>query len=133
MNQPFRLPTDTLDPLLDPVLLAEAKAMLQEKFPRVIGYFLEDSARYISEIEAGLVAGQIDAVVPPAHTLKSSAWQIGACRLSNRAKAIELEAKEVLKTGSDRSALISSAQDIRVIFDLTCKALSALSSVPSAS
>ena len=86
MNQPSRLSTETLDPILDPVLLAEAKAMLQEKFSRIVGYFLEDSARYISEIEAGLASQQIDAVVPPAHTLKSSAWQIGACRLSNIAK-----------------------------------------------
>ncbi len=83
--------------VLDLAAVSEAKAMMKDKFPKMIGYFLEDSVMYVKQVEDGLAANNAEAVVPPAHTLKSSSRQMGAIVLSGIAKDMELTAREVVK------------------------------------
>ena len=68
---------------------AEAKSIMKDKFPMMIEYFLEDAAMYMNCIDEGLAANDAEKVKSPAHTIKSSASQLGAEKMSEAAKKIE--------------------------------------------
>ncbi len=84
----------TLLPLLDQNIFTEAKDLLQDKFPAILGYFIEDSTDYAAAIRSALALNDLHAMILPAHSIKSSARQIGALRLSEIARTLELGAKE---------------------------------------
>ena len=86
----------------------EARSIMQDKFPLMIEYFLEDTSTYMNSINEGLAANDAEKVQSPAHTIKSSAAQIGADKVSNLAKQIEHMAKEILNGDSQNFEEISS-------------------------
>jgi HPt (histidine-containing phosphotransfer) domain-containing protein len=91
--------TETLDffastPLLDVATMQETKSVMRDKFPKMVEYFLEDIGTYIDTISRAVAEGKMEAIIPPAHTAKSSSRQMGAMRMSAIAKAIELTARE---------------------------------------
>jgi HPt (histidine-containing phosphotransfer) domain-containing protein len=79
--------------LLDPATIEEARAMFKAKFPTMAGYYLEDAAGYVDNIRQAVMSGNVQAIVTPAHTLKSSSRQMGAFGVSDIAKEIEAEAR----------------------------------------
>jgi len=107
----------TSTPSLDMAIIAESKALLQEKFTTIATYFLEDSAMYIGRIEQAFAAGDAEALVPPAHTLKSSSRQMGALRLSAVAEHIEITAREAVKSKSDLPSLEPAIAQLRDILE----------------
>ena len=78
----------------------EAKATMKDKFPRMVEYFLEDSVMYMKGIEEGLAANDAEKIKSPAHTVKSSAHQLGAEKMSEIAKQIEHMAKDMIDGGA---------------------------------
>lgn len=77
----------TIDELLastggDPAFLAE-----------LIDAFLDDAPAQLEAIRGAAAAGETDAIVRPAHTLKSSAATFGAMALADRCRELEAGAR----------------------------------------
>jgi len=85
-------------------IMNEAKELMGDRFVTMVEYFIEDSEGYLAEIEAGIKAKDEQALIPPSHTVKSSAKQIGAERVSEVAKNIESFCREFDK--SDPSSFL---------------------------
>jgi HPt (histidine-containing phosphotransfer) domain-containing protein len=80
--------------ILDLMAVEEARSTFKAKFPTMCGYYLEDAEGYVNAISSAIKAGDVSAVVSPAHTLKSSSRQMGAALVSSIAKEIEAAARE---------------------------------------
>ncbi len=91
--------------LFDFNALAEAKEMMKAKFGTMVKYYLEDSENYISAISAAVGAGNVEAIIAPSHTLKSSSMQMGALRLSSIAREMEAMARAQSSAGKPDIAL----------------------------
>ena len=103
---------------IDAEAWAETRSLVGDKIDTITLYFLEDGARYISEIENALAASSTpSAFIAPAHTLKSSSKQFGLNGLSELARRIE----EIGRTESDMLAACSAVnalmQPLRTAFD----------------
>ena len=59
----------------------------------LVDAYVSDSAEQVAGIEAALAAGDADALVRPAHTLKSSSATLGAMELSATARTLEMAAR----------------------------------------
>ena len=81
-------------PLLDTAAVDEARAVFKARFPVMAGYYFEDAAGYVANIRQALSAGNVQAVVTPAHTLKSSSRQMGASGVRELAAEIETGARD---------------------------------------
>lgn len=79
--------------------VAEAKALMNDRFPMMVKYFLEDTQMYLEEIERGVQEKNVEMAISPAHTIKSSAKQLGAERVSSIAKAIEELCRNISERG----------------------------------
>lgn len=112
MNQPMPQPTAT-DDVLDANAVIEARTMMLDKFPRLVSFFLEDAESYIAKIEEGLIARNAQLVVPPAHTLKSSARQMGASKLADIAMHIETEARKALGASGSITHLTPEINELK--------------------
>src|SRR4051812_4848872 len=88
--------TDEL-PLLDNSVLDELRASIggDEEFVRdLVRTFLAEEPSNMEQIAAAAQSGDAEAIVRPAHTLKSSAAAIGAARLSAICRQIEFAGRE---------------------------------------
>ncbi|MEQ1704610.1 MAG: Hpt domain-containing protein [Rickettsiales bacterium] len=109
--------------LLDMIAIAEVKAMMKAKFPTMVEYFLEDSESYITSIREGIAASNAEKIVSPAHTLKSSAQQMGAIRVSEIAKEMEVLAREQSSSGNnDMQAFAAMLSKLETAFAETKEA-----------
>ena len=78
---------------LDEAVLNELRASVQGDrafVVELIEAYLVDGAAHIEAIGAAVDAGNADALVRPAHTLKSSSATLGAARISATARELEL-------------------------------------------
>jgi HPt (histidine-containing phosphotransfer) domain-containing protein len=79
-------------PLLDSVVLDELRTSVggDEEFVRELaGAYVAESADHLEGMKAAAAAGDAEAIVRPAHSLKSSSAALGAMRLSAMCKEIE--------------------------------------------
>lgn len=109
-------------PVLDALLLSEARSVMKAKFPQMVDYFIEDTQSYINYIEKALADNNTEALIPPAHTAKSSSRQMGAMRLSLIAKAIELEARDAVSLKKDPQSIDALLSHMKVAFTQTREA-----------
>jgi HPt (histidine-containing phosphotransfer) domain-containing protein len=56
--------------------------------------FLEDAPGHLAKLEAAVVLGDMDGLIAPAHSLKSSSANLGAMQVSVAAKRIEHGARD---------------------------------------
>jgi HPt (histidine-containing phosphotransfer) domain-containing protein len=117
MTQPALQSTAVAREILDMVAIGEVRAMMKEKFAEILGYFLEDSVMYVQQIAQGCAAGKAEAIVLPAHTLKSSAKQMGAMRLAEHARHIEFAARETARNGTEISHIAHEIDQLHLVFD----------------
>lgn len=108
------------EPLLDLQLFEQAKTTMQHKFPKIIGYFIEDCESYLATIQQGLAQQHASLIAPAAHTIKSSSRQLGAIQLSSLAALLEQQARDYLRAGTGLSEMQSIAARMREAFLLTC-------------
>lgn len=106
-------------PLLDQAAFDQAKQMLQQRFDTVLGYFIEDSHAYIASIEEGVQNRNVEMIMAAAHTIKSSARQLGAMRLSALAAELEAKAREEMAAPGKFPTLVPLAHDVRQCFEET--------------
>lgn len=78
---------------LDSAVVAKAKAMMKRRFSTMVEYFLEDTQNYIEQILQGIEDGDYNAIVVPAHTIKSTSRQMGAIVVSDLSKELEALAR----------------------------------------
>ncbi|MFK7967900.1 MAG: Hpt domain-containing protein [Rickettsiaceae bacterium] len=77
-----------------------AKDLMGDRFPKMIEYFLEDTQMYMEEIKRGLTEQDLQTILISAHTIKSSAKQLGADRLSDIALQLESLCNEMVDTNN---------------------------------
>ncbi len=94
-------------PILDQTIVEEARAMMKTKFPTMVQYFFEDAEMYLAGVREGIAEKNIEKIVSPAHTLKSSSRQMGALRLSDIAKETEHLARDQVNSGGDIQVFVS--------------------------
>ncbi len=80
--------------LLDAKAVDEARSTFREKFATITRYFFEDGLAYIHAIREAIRAGNISAIVMPAHSLRSSGSQMGTPKVFELSKEIETAARE---------------------------------------
>lgn len=62
-------------------------------FVELLDTFLTDADQYLRELDAAVAAGDHAALLRPAHSLKSNALNVGATRLAELSRAIEMDAR----------------------------------------
>jgi HPt (histidine-containing phosphotransfer) domain-containing protein len=80
--------------------LDTARHLLGDRFSIIIKYFLEDTEMYSSEIAKGLKEKNIRIISSSAHTIKSSAKQLGIDRVSEVAKQMEILCREIIDSNN---------------------------------
>ena len=81
------------EPILDTVVLDELAASVggdRGFVADLIQTYLADSSGQVDAVEAAVPAGDAEALVRPAHTLKSSSATLGAKQLSALARRLEM-------------------------------------------
>jgi len=82
------------EPLINPDDWAMFKSMVDSAtLVELLDAYLDDSPQLIEQMRAGLVAGDIDLVRRAAHSLKSNSASLGANRLANVTRELEMIAK----------------------------------------
>ena len=87
------------------------KAMMSEIMPELVAVFFEDTQKLLLEIQSGIKEQDRDKILTAVHTLKSSAKNMGADKLT----AYSFEIESVLNDGEDADSLKvkSHYQDIK--------------------
>lgn len=80
--------------VLDDEVLAELREVMGSEFGNLVQMFLVDAAKYIQQLEEAAAGNNLDQMIAPAHTLKSSSANLGAMAVSAAAKRIEVGARE---------------------------------------
>lgn len=112
-------------PLLDMQACAEAQRIFSGKYEIILTYFREDGEKYILEIERAIKRKNIESVVRPVHTLKSNSRGMGAARLSDMCRDMEIKAKAMAENRLDTSwsELAHDLEAVKKCFFLTCDVL----------
>ena len=91
---------------IDSDIFTNAREMLGDKLGTVISYYLEDADNYISRIAEAIEKNDPNAIVLPAHTLKSSSKQLGVMAIADLAARIEVNAR-LQMSGEEAEDLLS--------------------------
>ena len=94
------------EPIVDQMIFERARASLGAGFVRILGYFLEDGAKSVAEIESAFRERVAARIVTPAHRLKGEARQLGAMAIGEVAHVVEMGARRAVETQSDPAELL---------------------------
>ena len=83
------LPSEASVPVLDPQVLAELKDIMEEDYLSLLGTYLRNAPKLVGEVRAAIQKGDVEAMVIPVHSLKSSSANVGAIPLSELAREAE--------------------------------------------
>ncbi|PZQ46649.1 MAG: hypothetical protein DI551_04675 [Micavibrio aeruginosavorus] len=115
--------TNGIVSLLERDAYEEAKALLKDKFDFLLGCYIDDVESYIREIQDALANADMEAVIRPAHTIKSTSKRMGAMQLAELAKDIESAAREATEqqNGEFQASedLLESIRKMPDLFDRT--------------
>jgi len=100
--------------------LSEATGGDMDFVRELVETYVAESTGHVAELEAAIAAGDVAALVRPAHTLKSSSASVGAMRLSAIGRTIE----ETSRTGS-MDGLAERVAEVRPTWDETMAAFRA--------
>jgi histidine phosphotransfer protein HptB len=99
--------------LVDWVHFEKTRGELGAGFIRILGYFREDGAKSVAQIETAMRERNTVGLVIPAHTLKGEARQFGADPLADCAELIEQSARISIETHSFPDELIADVVKLR--------------------
>ena len=111
-------------PVLDEAVLGELSASVEGDrafVVELINAYLADGPAHVDAIEAAISADDADALVRPAHTLKSSSATVGAMRLAAASRELEMAAR----SGSIDATTNAAAAGMRADWEATVAALTA--------
>ncbi|WP_294255311.1 hybrid sensor histidine kinase/response regulator [uncultured Sphingomonas sp.] len=90
-------------------------------FDALLEIFRSDSEEHLKTLRESLTAGEFEAAILPAHTIKSSGKIVGATGLSALAEAMETRLRN--RQGVTQEQLLSIHAQMRIIFDKTLVAI----------
>src|SRR4051812_16139506 len=102
-------------PILDGAVLAELRESVgddEEFIADLVETYLRESRDHLSAMEQATESNDAGAIVRPAHTLKSSSAALGAMRLAQVAREIEMAGR-----AGDSTDLVQRVRDARAAFD----------------
>jgi HPt (histidine-containing phosphotransfer) domain-containing protein len=102
-------------------IVEDLQEMMGSDYQSLIRIYLEDSPKLIGQIQRALDNRDCQALVAPAHTLKSSSANLGAMALSEMAKIIEKSARN-----SDINTPLQQGAGIAAEFERVRAALAAI-------
>ena len=82
--------------MLDDKAVEDARNVLKDKYFETVDVYIDNCHERVAEINAALETGDVEAVIRPAHSLKSTSNQMGALRLGDLAKLVEYKAKSIV-------------------------------------
>lgn len=129
MPQPKVEPGNNVMDTLDREEIKRARSILKDKYDDMVHVFITNSWERIEEMSMALDKEDIEEVIRPSHSLKSSGRQMGAPKLSEKAKEIEAIAKAIVKGSEEEGhsiqtiiALLEESKQVlsetKVAFDL---------------
>ena len=122
----IRTPAAVTGDLVDIAMLNEARSLLKDKFAFLLGCYIDDVESYIKEMNDALAGKNIDGIIRPAHTIKSTSRRMGALPLSDMAARIERAARDAADAGAmpwSDPAIIGDIRGIATTFEQTKQAL----------
>jgi signal transduction histidine kinase/CheY-like chemotaxis protein/HPt (histidine-containing phosphotransfer) domain-containing protein len=102
-------------PVLDQKVLTDLREVVEEEFAPILRGFIDHAPVLQGELDAGLAAGDVAALVRPAHSLKSSSANVGAMRLSDLARNLEHAARQGDMEGAAQGVVAIRAELPQVI------------------
>lgn len=105
--------------LVDWAHFEKCRSELGAGFIRILGYFREDGARSIGQIEDAMHRGNTAALIIPAHTIKGEARQFGVEPLAKLAELVESTARLCVETRRFPDELIPHVVELRSMFNRT--------------
>jgi HPt (histidine-containing phosphotransfer) domain-containing protein len=105
--------------IVDWVHFERSRAELGPGFIRILGYFREDGAKSLGQIEQAMREQNTAALVIPAHTLKGESRQLGAEPLAKIAELIETTARFCVETHRFPDELVKDVVELRKMFEQT--------------
>ena len=114
--------TDAQAPVLDRTVLDELLASVEGDrsfVAQLVETYVGDGATQLDQIDAAVASGDPEALIRPAHTLKSSSATVGAARLADLAGTLEQHARD------GRSGDPASADALRAAWTEATAALQA--------
>ena len=105
--------------IVDWVHFEKSRGELGPGFIRILGYFREDGAKSLAQIETAMRDQNTAGLVIPAHTLKGEARQFGAEPLAECAELIEQSARISIETHSFPDELIADVVKLRKLWSQT--------------
>jgi signal transduction histidine kinase/CheY-like chemotaxis protein/HPt (histidine-containing phosphotransfer) domain-containing protein len=84
----------TAGPVLNREIVDDLREIMGEEFVALVRVFLEDAPGALQKLERAAASSDIDALVGPAHSLKSTSANLGALALSDIARTIEHGARQ---------------------------------------
>ena len=105
--------------MVDWVHFERSRAELGLGFMKILGYFREDGAKSISQIQSAMREQNTAALVIPAHTLKGESRQLGAEPLAKIAELIETTARFCVESHRFPDELVREVVELRKLFEQT--------------
>ena len=105
--------------IVDWAYFEKTRAELGPGFIRILGYYREDGAKSVAQIEAAMREQNTVALVIPAHTLKGESRQFGAEPLAAIAEMIENTARSCIETHRFPDELVPEVVQLRRMFEQT--------------
>lgn len=97
----------------------KSRAELGPGFIKILGYYREDGAKSLAQIEQAMRDKNSVALVIPAHTLKGESRQFGAEGVADVAEKIETTARYAIESGSFPDHLIPDVVELRQRYQKT--------------
>ena len=91
-------------------------------FIKILGYYREDGAKSVQQLEEAMHDKDTVALVIPAHTLKGESRQFGANPVAELAERIEERARACIETHRFPDELVPDVVELRRLFNRTVEA-----------
>jgi len=104
--------------VVDEQVISELREVMGEEFQGLIATYLDNTPALIFQIREAMDAGDIESLILPAHSLKSSSANIGAMQMSELARKLEMAGR-----GEDLQAIEQGQPRLAPLFEETRDAL----------
>ena len=113
--------SDVCDNLLDYEILEELREVMEEEFTDVLLVYMDNAPKLVEKIKEAADIGDIQGLISPAHSLKSSSANVGAMQVSEFSKQLEHAARS-----HNFDEAFKGWQGLQQVFPLTYEKLTEL-------
>lgn len=103
--------------ILDMDSLSELKALMGDKFPKLVETYTRNADKHVANIQNGFANDDAQGIVDAAHPLKSASGNMGLLSLSRLAESIEHGGKTVADGGAELSSLQGDVEAIGPLYE----------------